>query len=63
MLRTIMAKDILAPFRGVVEMDETYLRGQSKNKRLAVKRKEQDKQGGVTAKQPVFGILCRSGQV
>lgn len=51
-------------FSGIVEVDETYLGGQWKNKRKSVKRKEKpSKKGRGTTKQPVLGILCRSGMV
>jgi transposase len=49
-------------FTGIVEVDETYLGGQWKNKRQ-VARAEGTKRGKGTSKQPVFGILCREGQV
>lgn len=62
-LRTEMTKDIPAPFSGIVEVDETYLGGKWKNKRLSVKRKTATKRGRGTSKQPVFGILCRDGSV
>ena len=45
-------------------MDETYLGGQWKNKRLGVKNQGQkSKRGRGTTKQPVFGVLCRNGKV
>lgn len=49
-------------FTGIVEVDETYLGGQWKNKRQDI-RAEGTKRGKGTSKQPVFGILCREGQV
>jgi len=50
------------------EVDETYLGGQKKNKRKSVLLKEkltgrESKRGFGTKKQPVFGILARSGKV
>lgn len=64
LLRIEMTKDVPKVFEGIVEVDETYLGGQWKNKRLSVKkRQKQSKKGRGTTKQPVFGILCRSGQV
>lgn len=70
LLRIAMRKDVPAVFSGVVEVDETYLGGQMKNrrleKRLEIKQKHQGKRkisGFGTIKQPVFGILCRQGKV
>jgi transposase-like protein len=63
-LRQQMLLDIPSIFVGKIEVDETYLGGQWKNKRLAVKAKSpRSKRGRGTLKQPVFGILCRSGKV
>ena len=56
-------------FSGTVEIDETYLGGQKKNKRKSQLRKDKEiygkesRKGFGTTKQPVFGILCRSGKV
>ncbi|PIZ48422.1 hypothetical protein COY29_03840 [Candidatus Woesebacteria bacterium CG_4_10_14_0_2_um_filter_39_14] len=62
--RRIMAKDVPGIFSGTVEVDETYLGGQKKNKRKSQLRKEaQSKRGFGTTKQPVFGILTRQGKV
>jgi len=69
LVRQLMAKDIPRVFRGTVEVDETYLGGQKKNKRKSQLKKDieifgKDSKGGFgTTKQPVFGILCRSGKV
>jgi len=46
----------------MIEVDETYLGGQWKNKRKTIRDKG-TKRGRGTKKQPVFGILCRSGTV
>ena len=63
-LRRLISQDVPKAFKGIVEADETYLGGQWKNKRLAVKAiLPKSKKGKGTTKQPVFGILCRSGQV
>jgi len=68
-LRLIMYKDVPREiFTGTVEVDETYLGGQKKNKRKSQLKKEkaiygESKKGFGTTKQPVFGILCRSGKV
>ncbi|MEW6614761.1 MAG: IS1595 family transposase [Thermodesulfobacteriota bacterium] len=64
LLRVAMTKDVPDIFEGTVEVDETYLGGQWKNKRLSVKRSSQKpKRGRGTSKQAVFGILCRNGKV
>jgi len=67
-LRQVMVKDVPGIFSGTVEVDETYLGGQKKNKRKSVLLKEkqqnlESKRGFGTKKQPVFGILCRGGKV
>ena len=66
--RRIMIKDIPGVFSGTVEVDETYLGGQKKNKTKKQLRKEkfegkESKRGHGTTKQPVFGILTRQGKV
>lgn len=67
LLRIEMTKDVPEVFDGYVEVDETYLGGQMKNRklkeRLKIKRKYGNTRGFGTIKQPVFGILCRSGKV
>ncbi len=68
LLRIEMTKDIPEIFEGTVEVDETYLGGQWKNKRLNIKKRAKargkiSKRGRGTAKQPAFGILCRNGTV
>lgn len=68
LLRKIMLGDVPGVFSGTVEVDETYLGGQKKNKtkkQLLKERLEgrESKRGHGTNKQPVFGILCRSGKV
>jgi len=60
--REVMARDIAPAFEGTVEIDETYLGGSWRNKRKDVRAKG-SKRGRGTSKQPVFGILCRNGQV
>jgi transposase len=61
-IRMVLAKDVPDIFSGTVEVDETYLGGAWKNKRKVV-RDTGTKRGRGTSKQPVFGILCRNGQV
>lgn len=64
LLRLAMIKDVPRVFEGTVEVDETYVGGQWKNKRLGIRRiSAGSKRGRGTTKQPVFGILCRNGQV
>ena len=57
-----MARDVPSIFSGVVEVDETYMGGQWKNKRKAARDKG-TKRGRGTSKQPVFGIYARKGIV
>jgi transposase len=61
-IRRALTKDVPGVFSGTVEVDETYLGGQWKNKRKFI-RDQGTKRGRGTRKQPVFGILCRNGTV
>ncbi|MEJ0053650.1 MAG: IS1595 family transposase [bacterium] len=62
-LRTVMTADQPAVLPGPIEMDETYIGGQRKNKRLHIRRLE-TKRGHGTDKLPIFGLFSRtSGQV
>jgi transposase-like protein len=62
-LRVIMTADAPPPFRGIVEMDETYIGGQRKNKKLHIRRIK-GKRGHGTEKLPIVGLFSReSGQV
>ncbi|RLI70933.1 hypothetical protein DRO91_06200, partial [Candidatus Heimdallarchaeota archaeon] len=70
LIRNLMVKDIPKElFSGIVEVDETYLGGQKKNKRKSQLKKDkqifekESKRSFGTTKQPIFGILCRSGKV
>jgi transposase-like protein len=64
LVRQVMAVDIPEVFEGEVEVDETYLGGQWKFKRKSVKKSQKPSKRGLgTTKQPVFGILARSGKV
>ena len=64
LLRVAMTQDLPEVFEGNVEVDETYIGGQWKNKRLSVKHNQlYSKRGRGTTKQAVFGILCRNGKV
>ena len=69
LLRIEMTKDVPEVFSGIVEVDETYLGGQMKNRRLKnrlkikINGKRYSSRGFGTIKQPVFGILCRNGKV
>jgi transposase len=61
-IRWSMFYDIPEVFSGTIEIDETYIGGQWKNKRKS-QRKIQSRRGRGTLKTPVFGILCRGGKV
>lgn len=61
-VRMIFHKDIPEVFSDTVEVDETYIGGQWKNKRHSAKAGG-SKRGRGTSKTPVFGILCRGGKV
>lgn len=64
LLRIAMTRDVPKVFEGTVEVDETYVGGQWKNKSKKMKRTlAKSKRGKGTTKQSVFGILCRSGKV
>lgn len=64
LLRIAMTRDTIEMFSGTIEVDETYVGGQMRNKRLRERLKLGKNRGGFgTVKQPVFGILCRQGKV
>ena len=63
-LRSAMASDVPGPVSGTVEMDETYIGGQRKNKRLHIRRLGPAKRGHGTEKLPIVGLFSReTGQV
>ena len=57
-VRTRMLHEVPQVFSGIVEVDETYVGGQWKNKRLGHRRRG-TKRGRGTAKTPVFGSSAR----
>lgn len=59
-LRQAMAREVPPVLRGTVEVDETYVGGTWKNRRYGLR---DTPRGRGTLKTPVFGILCRGGQV
>ena len=62
-LRIRMTAVIPEPFTGIVEMDEAYVGGQRKNKKLHIRR-VQGKRGHGTDKLPIVGLFSReAGQV
>lgn len=62
-LRVVMTAEMPSSFAGPVEMDETYIGGQRKNKKLHIRRIK-GKSGHGTDKLPIVGLFCRnSGQV
>lgn len=62
-LRVVMTADVPPVFTGIVEMDETYIGGQRKNKKLHIRRIK-GKRGHGTDKLPIVGLFSRaSGQV
>jgi transposase-like protein len=63
LLRELMCQDDPGFFVGPIEMDETYIGGQRKNKHLHIRRIKSRKGHG-TEKLPIVGIFDRySGQV
>jgi transposase-like protein len=57
--RIIMSKEVPEVFQGAVEMDEAYIGGQRKNKRLHIRR-IQGKRGHGTDKLPIVGLFSRN---
>lgn len=58
-IRQVMAAEVPPPFAGPVEMDETYVGGQRKNKKLHIRRIKA-KSGHGTDKLPIVGLFCRA---
>ena len=58
-LRTRMVAQILIQFAGPVELDETYIGGQRKNKKLHIRRIA-GKRGHGTDKLPIVGLFDRA---
>jgi transposase-like protein len=58
-LRICMTADVLPIFHGPVELDETYIGGQRKNKRLHIRRIKA-KKGHGTDKLPIVGLFDRA---
>ena len=63
MLREAMCGEVPPVFRGTVEIDETYVGGRWRNRRNRPPGRTSPQGRGTTLKTPVFGILCRGGQV
>jgi len=61
-VRRALIRNVPEIFSGTVEVDETYLGGQWRNK-CRIVRDAGTKRGRGAKKQPVFGILCCNGTV
>lgn len=57
-IRECMDADVPETLSGTTEVDETYLGGQWKNKRIHIRR-QGTKRGRGTSKQAIFGIVSR----
>lgn len=63
-LREVMLEDVPGRFSGTTEIDETYIGGQRKNKKLHIRKLSPPKRGHGTDKIPILGLFNRkSGQV
>lgn len=58
LFRECMTKELWEPCSGIVEIDETYIGGQRKNKRLHIRRIK-TKRGHGTDKLPIVGLFSR----
>jgi len=56
--RILMTDETPEPFTGIIEMDETYIGGQRKNKKLHIRRIK-GKRGHGTDKLPIVGLFHR----
>ncbi len=61
-LRCIMLDDVPGLFKGTTEVDETYIGGQRKNKKLHIRRLSPPKSGHGTDKLPIIGLLNRDSK-
>ena len=61
-IRKEMEEGDLPKFTGIVEVDETYVGGKSRNMHADVRRRKITGTGGID-KAPVFGIMQRGGKV
>ena len=61
LLRMVMYQDVPALFTGPVELDETYIGGQRKNKKLHIRR-IRGKSGHGTEKLPIMAIFDRASK-
>ena len=58
-LRAVMLQDAPEIFTGTTEIDETYVGGQRKNKKLHIRRLTPPKSGHGTDKLPIIGLFNR----